>query len=212
LAAFAQGAILGAFIQGFTVQGRVFAGSSWDWFTPFSVATGISLVFGYGLLGAGWLIIKTEGELHAWARGAGRICLVVVLAGILLVSIWTPLADPAVAARWFSWPNILFLAPVPIVTAIIAVMAWRALGGWGNDGAPFMLAVGLFLMSYLGVAISLWPMIVPGHYTIWQAASAEGTQLFLLIGTLVLLPIILMYTGWSYWVFRGKLRGDIGYH
>lgn len=212
LAAFAQGSILGAFIQGFTVQGRVFAGSSWDWLTPFSAATGIALMFGYGLLGAGWLIIKTEGELHAWARRAGRVCLAVVLAGILMVSIWTPLAEPAVAARWFSWPDIVLLAPVPIVTAVIAVTAWRALGGWSNDAAPFLLAIGLFLMAYLGVAISLWPMIVPGHYTIWQAASSEGTQLFLLIGTLVLLPIILMYTGWSYWVFRGKLRGDVGYH
>jgi cytochrome d ubiquinol oxidase subunit II len=91
---------------------------------------------------------------------------------ILIVSIWTPLADPTVATRWFSWPNILLLAPVPIVTAVIAVMAWRALGGWGTDGAPFLFAIGLFLMSYLGVAISLWPMIVPGHYTIWQAASS----------------------------------------
>jgi len=212
LASFAQGAVLGAFIQGFTVQGRVFAGSSWDWLTPFSVATGVALMFGYGLLGSGWLIIKTEGELNAWARRAGRICLIGVLAAIVLVSIWTPIAEPAVAARWFSWPNLLILAPVPIITAVIAVAAWHALNGWGFDEAPFFLSMGLFLMSYLGVAISLWPMIVPHHYTIWQAASSEGTQLFLLIGTLILLPIILMYTGWSYWVFRGKLRADVGYH
>ncbi len=212
LATFAQGAVLGAFIQGFEVQGRQFAGSSWDWLTPFSVLTGVALMLGYGLLGAGWLVIKTEGELQAWARRMGRICLIGVLAAILIVSLWTPLADPDIAERWFSWPNLLFLAPVPILTALIAYAAWRALAGWGGDVAPFAAAVGLFLMSYLGIAISLWPMIVPRHFTLWQAASSEDTQAFLLIGTLFLLPIILMYTAWSYWVFRGKLRGDVGYH
>ena len=212
LATFAQGAVLGAFIQGFAVDGRHFAGSSWDWLTPFSVLTGVALMLGYGLLGAGWLVIKTEGELQIWARRMGRICLIGVLAAILAVSLWTPLANPDIARRWFSWPNLLFLSPVPILTALIAWAAWRALQGWGGDVAPFLAAIGLFLMSYLGIAISLWPMIVPPHYTLWQAASSEATQAFLLIGTLVLLPVILMYTAWSYWVFRGKLRGDVGYH
>ena len=212
LAAFAQGAVLGAFIQGFTVDGRVFAGGSWDWLTPFSILTGAALMLGYALLGTGWLVIKTEGDLQAWARRAGRVCLVGVLAAILVVSLWTPLADPAIAARWFSWPNLLFLAPVPLSTALIALAAWRALAGWGGDAAPFLTAMGLFLLSYLGIAISLWPMIVPRHYDLWQAASSPSTQAFLLIGTLFLLPVILMYTAWSYWVFRGKMRGDVGYH
>ena len=212
LATFAQGTVLGAFIQGFDVQGRQFAGSSWDWLTPFSVLTGVALMLGYGLLGAGWLVIKTEGELQAWARRKGRICLIGVLAAILIVSLWTPIADPDIAERWFSWPNLIFLAPVPVLTAVIAYAAWRALAGWGGDVAPFAAAIGLFLMSYLGIAISLWPMIVPYHYTLWQAASSADTQAFLLIGTLFLLPIILMYTAWSYWVFRGKIRGDVGYH
>ena len=211
-ATFAQGCILGAFIQGFTVQGRSFAGSSWDWLTPFSVLTGLALMAGYGLLGAGWLVIKTEGELQAWARRMGRFCLMGVLAAIVVVSIWTPLTEPAIAHRWFSWPHIALLAPVPVITAIVACLCWHAFRGWGSDSAGFLTAIGLFLMSYLGVAISLWPMIVPDHYTIWQAASAPGTQMFLLIGTLFLLPVILMYSGWSYWVFRGKLRGDVGYH
>lgn len=212
LAAFAQGAVLGALIQGFKVEGRNFAGTSWDWLTPFSVLTGVAVMFGYSLLGAGWLIIKTEGHLQAWARRMGRICLVAVLIAILVVSLWTPLADPAIAQRWFSWPNLLFLAPIPVLTALIAAGAWLALAGRGGDAAPFLTAMGLFLMSYLGIAISLWPMIVPHHYSLWQAASSEGTQAFLLIGTLFLLPVILMYTAWSYWVFRGKLRGDAGYH
>jgi cytochrome d ubiquinol oxidase subunit II len=212
LATFAQGAVLGSFIQGFRVEGRAFTGTSWDWLTPFSVLTGIALMLGYGLLGAGWLIIKTEGELQAWARRMGRICLAGVMVAIVAVSIWTPLADAGVAHRWFSLPNIFLLAPVPILTAAIAYAAWRALAGWGGDAAPFLAAMGLFLMSYLGIAASLWPMIVPGHYTLWQAASSDSTQAFLLIGTLVILPIILMYTTWSYWVFRGKMRGDVGYH
>jgi cytochrome d ubiquinol oxidase subunit II len=212
LATFAQGMVLGAFIQGFAVDGRHFVGSSWDWLTPFSVLTGLALMAGYGLLGAGWLVIKTEGDLQVWARSMGKICLVGVLVAILAVSIWTPIADPDIARRWFSWPNILVLSPVPVLTALIAFAAWRALEGWGGDVAPFVAAIGLFVMSYLGIAISLWPMIVPYHYTLWQAASSEATQAFLLIGTLFLLPIILMYTAWSYWVFRGKLRADVGYH
>ena len=168
-------------------------------------------MLGYGLLGAGWLIIKTEGELQAWARRMGRICLVGVIVAMAAVSVWTPLADARVAHRWFSLPNMLLLAPVPALTAAIACLAWRALAGWGGDAAPFLSAMGLFLMSYLGIAISLWPMIVPGHYTLWEAASSDSTQAFLLIGTLLLLPVILMYTAWSYWVFRGKMRADIGY-
>jgi cytochrome d ubiquinol oxidase subunit II len=210
-ATFAQGIVLGAFIQGFPVEGRAYAGTSFDWVTPFALMTGMALVFGYSLLGAGWLVLKTEGELQQWARRAGRTCLVGVLIGIVTVSIWTPLAHPGIAQRWFSWPNIAFLSPVPIVTALIALGEWYVLAR-DYDLAPFLAAIGLFLMSYLGIAISLAPLIVPYHYTLWQAASSESTQAFLLIGTLFLLPIILMYTGWSYWVFRGKVRGDIGYH
>lgn len=212
LASFAQGAVLGAFIQGFTVQGRVFSGHSWDWLTPFSVLTGFALMAGYGLLGACWLIIKTEGEMRDWARRAGRRCFLIVLVAIAIVSAWTPLMNPAIAARWFTYPDILLLAPIPVATAALGYGCWIALSGKGHDVAPFFSAMGLFLMSYLGVAISLWPMIVPGHYTVWQASSAPGTQAFLLIGTLLLLPIILMYTSWSYWVFRGKMKPGFGYH
>lgn len=212
VASFAQGAVLGAFIQGFHVEGRVFAGSSWDWLTPFSVMTGLALICGYGLLGAGWLIIKTEGDLQAWARMMGRRALIGVMLAISAVSLWTPAMDPAIAARWFTLPHAMWLAPIPLATGGIAILCWRALKGHGPDVLPFFAGLGLFLLSYLGVAISLWPMIVPHHYTLWQASSAVGTQMFLLIGTLVLLPVILMYTGWSYWVFRGKLKPDVGYH
>ena len=211
IATFAQGIILGAFIQGFKVDGRHFVGSSFDCFTPFSLLTGLALVLGYALLGAGWLVLKTDGEIQVRARRHGRIALVGVLVAVGAVSIWTPLATASVAQRWFSWPGLILLAPVPILTAAIAYAAWRALNGWGNEATLFLTGIGLFLMSYLGIAISLWPMIVPGYYTLWQAASSPSTQAFLLIGTLFLLPVILMYTAWSYWVFRGKIRGDVGY-
>ena len=211
IATFAQGLVLGAFIQGFEVDGRHFAGSSWDFLTPFSILTGLALIAGYGLLGAGWLILKTEGDLQDWARRLGKRCFLGVLVAVAVVSIWTPLMDADIAARWFTWPNILYLAPVPIMTALLALVEWRALNGKA-EALPFIAAIGLFLLSYLGIAISLWSMIVPHRYTLWEAASADNTQAFLAVGTLFLLPVILMYTGWSYWVFRGKVRADIGYH
>ena len=211
IATFAQGIVLGSFIQGYEVNGRQFGGSSLAFLTPFSLMTGLALLFGYGLLGAGWLILKTEGDIQAAARRHGRICLIGVLAAIAVVSIWTPVASPMVAARWFSWPNILILAPVPIATAAAALMTWRALGSRAET-MPFAGAVLLFVLSFIGIAISLYPMIVPYHFTLWEAASSERTQAFLLVGTLALLPVILMYTGWSYWVFRGKVRADAGYH
>ena len=211
VATFAQGIVLGAFIQGFENDGRHFTGGSFDCFTPFSVFTGIALMFGYGLLGAGWLILKTEGELQAWARRLGRLCFLGVCVAVAVVSLWTPLAFPEIAHRWFSWPNIAFLSPVPIVTAALALWEWRALSGRA-EVAPFGVAVALFAMSYLGVGISLFPMIVPHTLTLWDAASSPSTQAFLAVGTLFLLPVILMYTGWSYWVFRGKVSAHIGYH
>ncbi|HEY8696520.1 MAG TPA: cytochrome d ubiquinol oxidase subunit II [Rhizomicrobium sp.] len=212
VATFAQGIVLGAFIQGFQVEGRHFTGSSLDCFTPFSLFTGAALVFGYGLLGAGWLILKTEGELQSLARRWGRWCFLGTLIAVGIVSLWTPLMDHEIAQRWFAWPNILFLAPVPVVTALLAWLEWRSLNNPQAEFAPFLWAILLFVMSYLGIAISLWPMIVPHRYTLWQAASSPDTQAFMLVGTVFLLPVILMYTAWSYWVFRGKVKADIGYH
>ena len=211
IATLAQGMMLGAFIQGFKVEGRAFAGGALDFLTPFSVLTGIALVFGYALLGAGWLVLKTEDDVQARARRYGRVCLAAVVIGIVVVSLWTPLANDAVFSRWFSWPNILILSPVPVATALVACATWRALGGASQSGG-FIGAVGLFALSYIGITISLFPLIVPYHYTLMQAASPPGTQAFLLVGTLFLLPVILFYSGWSYWVFRGKVRADVGYH
>jgi cytochrome d ubiquinol oxidase subunit II len=211
LATFAQGIVLGVFIQGFEVNGRQFGGNSFDWVSPFPLAVGLALMFGYGLLGAGWLILKTEGDLQDWARRVARICLVAVMVAIVAVSIWTPATHADIARRWFSWPHIVFLSPVPIATALIALWEWYALSR-RHELSPFLAAIGLFLLSFVGIAISLWPFIVPYHYTLRQAASSASTQAFLLIGTLFLLPVILMYTAWSYWVFRGKVGASPAYH
>ncbi len=211
VAAFSQGLMLGAFIQGFETKGRLFAGRSFDFLTPFSVAVGVGLMLGYCLLGAGWLVLKTQGCLQDHARRWGLVSLLGVLAAIALVSVWTPLAHPAIAQRWFGWPNIAFLAPVPLATGALALYAFAALRGRSEAG-PFVAAVGLFMLSYLGLAISLYPFIVPHAITLWDAASSPSSQAFLAVGTLSLLPIILVYTAWSYWVFRGKVRADVGYH
>ena len=164
------------------------------------------------MLGAGWLILKTEGPLQDWARALGRWSFVGVLIGIAAVSLWTPFLEGRdLPSGGSPGPISRFLAPVPVITALIAYWEWRSLNN-RSEAAPFVAAVCLFAMSYLGIAISLFPMIVPYKFTLWEAASSEATQAFLLVGTLFLLPIILMYTGWSYWVFRGKVRGDLGYH
>ncbi|MGA9313345.1 MAG: cytochrome d ubiquinol oxidase subunit II, partial [Solirubrobacteraceae bacterium] len=183
IATLAQGVVLGTFIQGFNVSGRQFAGSSLDWVSPFSALTAVSLVFGYGLLGAGWLIIKTGGELQAWSRRAARACLVGVVLAIVAVSIWTPLLNERVAHRWFSLPNLFWLLPIPVLTAVVAISIWLALGR-DSEFWPFLGGILLFLRSFLGIAVSLWPFVIPYHYTLWQAAADESTQAFLLIGTL----------------------------
>ena len=212
LATFAQGIVLGAFIQGFRTDGQAFTGSSLDCFTPFSLVVGVCLVFGYALLGAGWLVLKTAGQMQSWARTHGRWAFLGVCASVLVVSIWTPIAFTDIRSRWFSWPNFGLLAPVPIVTAVVAWLEWRTLNRPDSEVGPFIGAIALFMMSYLGLVIGLFPYVVPYRLTLWQAASPPSTQAFLLVGTLFLLPVILMYTGWSYWVFRGKVRADGGYH
>ncbi len=211
VATLAQGVVLGAFVQGFAVKGRQFAGGAFDWLTPFCLVTALGLLFGYALLGATWLIIKADGALQAWARRQAAWLTLAVLAAMAAVSVWTPFLDPRIAQRWFSWPHILFLAPVPIVTLAIAWLLWRTLER-GAEFQPFFAAIGLFAMGYLGLAISLFPRIVPPSLTLWDAAASPRSQAFLVLGALFMLPVILGYTAWSYWVFRGKVRGDLGYH
>jgi cytochrome d ubiquinol oxidase subunit II len=195
----------------FEVSGRQYAGSTWDWLHPFVLAVGVGLVFGYVLLGATWLVMKTEGELQQWARRHALRASFGVLAFIVLVSVWTPFLHRHIAERWFSWPNMLYFMPVPVITAALALWLWRALRR-GAEVVPFIAAMGLFLLCYLGLAISLFPYVVPHTLTLWDTATAPEGQAFLLIGTMFLIPVIFTYTGWSYWVFRGKVRADMGYH
>jgi cytochrome bd ubiquinol oxidase subunit II len=211
VATLAQGFVLGAFVQGFRVEGRFFVGGSFDWLRPFSVLTAISLVLGYGLLGATWLIMKTEGTLQDWARARARRLLIWVLISIGAVSLWTPFLEPRIMERWFSWPNVVLLSPVPIVTFWLALWVWRAIDRRA-EFLPFVGAIALFTMGYVGLAISLWPNIVPHVINLWDAAAAPRSQAFLLVGTLFLLPVIVGYTAWSYWVFRGKVRAGGAYH
>jgi cytochrome d ubiquinol oxidase subunit II len=211
LAGFAQGVILGALIQGIKVENGQFAGGAFDWATPFALLCGCGLVAGYALLGATWLVMKTEGPVAESARQNAKTLIVVVLGFMAVVSLWTPLSVPRIAARWFTTPNIFYLWPVPIVTALVALVAWRALMR-GGERAPFFCTIALFLLGYLGLVISSYPYLVPPSLTVWQTAAAPASQLFTLVGTAVLLPIILGYYGFVYWLFRGKLREGEGYH
>jgi cytochrome d ubiquinol oxidase subunit II len=211
LAAFAQGIILGGVIEGITVVDGVFAGGSFDWATPFALLCGLGLVAGYALLGATWLIAKTEGGLQEHAIAQARLLLVVVLAFIALVSLWTPIEFPRIAERWFAAPNIWFLWPVPLVTAAIGWFVWRGLAR-SHDYTPFIGVVGLFVLAFLGLAISTFPYLVPPTLTVWDTAAIPDSQIFSLIGVLVLLPIIIGYFVFVFWTFRGKVTAEGGYH
>ncbi len=211
VASLCQGIALGAIVQGIAIEGRSYAGGWWDWLTPFSVLTGLALIVGYALLGSTWLIMKTSGELksiatrYAWASGAGTISL------IGIVSLWTPLLDPAFWERWFNWPASAYTVFVPMLVAMCVALLVQGLRR-GYDVQPFLASLGLFLLSYVGLAISLYPNIVPPDISIWRAAAPEDSLVFLLVGAAVLIPLILAYTAYSYWVFRGKMDPEEGYH
>jgi cytochrome d ubiquinol oxidase subunit II len=203
--------ILGGLIQGIKVENGAFAGGAFDFATPFALLCALGVAAGYALLGATWLVMKTEGPVAGRARAHAKLLLVVVLGFMGLVSLWTPLAFPRIAQRWFSTPNIFFLWPVPVVTALVAYLAWRWLEA-GRDIPPFLAAIVLFMLGYLGLAISTFPYLVPPTLTVWQTAAAPASQVFMLIGTVALLPIILGYVVFVYWLFRGKVREGEGYH
>ena len=211
LAAICQGVILGGLIQGIKVENGAFAGGPFDWATPFALLCGLGVLAGYALLGATWLVMKTEGPVAERAHAQAKPLLIAVLVFMALVSIWTPLAFERIATRWFSTPNIYFLWPVPLLTALTALMAWRWLDE-RREALSFLAAIALFLLGYLGLVISTFPYLVPPTLTVWQTAAVPASQIFMLLGTLVLLPIILGYIGFVYWLFRGKVREGEGYH
>ena len=211
VAALCQGIILGAILQGVTVSGRGYGGGWWDWLTLFTLLTGVSVVAGYALLGAAWTVMKTEGELRDTAFGLTRWLGVATLACIGAVSLATPFLEGSYFQRWFAWPGILVTAPVPLAVAATAFFFFRSIAG-RQDYLPFVLALVLFFLCFVGLGVSIFPDIVPGRVTIWQAAAPESSQVFMLVGVSVLVPIIVAYTAYAYWIFRGKVDPDAGYH
>jgi cytochrome d ubiquinol oxidase subunit II len=211
LAAFAQGIILGGLIQGIPIANGAYAGGAFDWATPFCLMCGLAMIAGYALLGACWLTMKTEGPVASRTRKQAKTLLLVVLVFMAVVSLWTPLAQSRIAARWFSLPNFYFLWPVPVVTAFVAFAIWRWLEN-GREVPPFLAAIALFLLGYLGLVISNFPYLVPPSLTVWDAAAAPASLIFMLIGTLVLLPMIFGYIAFIYWLFRGKVKEGESYH
>lgn len=210
-ATFFQGVTLGAFLHGVQVVDGNFVGGALDWLSPFAIFTGLGLVVAYALLGATWLVLKTEGALQERMRTLARPLVWAMLAVMGVLSVWTPIAHEAIAARWFTLPNLLYFAPVPL---LVAGVVWRLLHVLrsAHHAAPFMLTLALLFLGYTGLGISLWPNVVPPNISIWQAAGPPESLGFTLVGALLIIPIILMYTAWSYWVFRGKVRHGDGYH
>jgi cytochrome d ubiquinol oxidase subunit II len=211
LAAFTQGIALGALVQGISIEERAYAGGWFDWLTPFSILTGFALVVGYALLGATWLNLKTSGDLQEKARRLALQAGVGTLALIGIVSLWTPFLEPLYFERWFGFPTAFFSAFVPLLLAICAYGLW-----WGlthdKHLLPFLAALGIFVLSFVGIGISFYPYIVPGALTIEEAAAPDASLSFLLVGAVVLVPVILAYTAYAYWVFRGKVDPEEGYH
>ena len=217
VAAFSQGLILGAIVQGIDLENGRFAGGMFDWLTPFSFFTACAVVWGYAMLGTTWLIIKTENELLAWSRNLALVSLFVVVLCMLIVSLWVPLLDTSAAMRWgidyphVDWSRLLPLSPIPVLVAVIAFIMFKSIRNINSLYVPFVCAVLLFLLGYIGLAISLFPYLVPYSLTLYEAAAAPNAQALLLAGAVILLPTILAYTGYVYWVFRGKVDLGSGY-
>ena len=211
IAAFCQGIALGALVQGIEIANRSYVGGWWDWLTPFSLLTGAAVVVGYALLGATWMNLKTAGTLQAKARRLAMVAGAVTLVLIGVVSLWSPFIRAVYFERWFSWPTAFFSAFVPMLLAICAVALWHGLTT-DKHLQPFLAALGLFVLSFIGIGISFYPYIVPGALTIAEAAAPDSSLQFLLVGAVILVPTILAYTGYAYWVFRGKIDPEEGYH
>lgn len=212
LATFCQGIVVGAVVSGFQVSGRAFSGSQLDWLTPFNLFCGLGLVITYALLGATWLIMKSEDPLQSRMRQLTRPLLIVLLLVMAVVSLWTPLTQSAIAERWFSLPNLYYFLPVPLLVIVFSLWLWRSLYRPDFHARAFLLTLGLIFLGFSGLGISIWPYIIPPGITLHEAAAPPQSQGFMLVGALIIIPVILAYTFWSYYVFRGKIRHGEGYH
>ncbi|MGM0454479.1 MAG: cytochrome d ubiquinol oxidase subunit II, partial [Thermodesulfobacteriota bacterium] len=208
VAAFMQGVIVGAFVQGIEVTGRSYAGGAFDWLNAYSLITGIAVIVGYALLGGTWVVIKTEGQTRDWARRSASYMLVCQAFFLAVVSVSMPVMNADIRVLWFSTPNIFFLFPIPLASLLLLIVIWRDLQAGHRDYRPFLLSYGVFLTGYIGIAVSMWPYVVPFEITFRRAAAAPESQSLLLIGTVVLLPVILGYMGYCYYIFRGKVTPE----
>lgn len=211
LAAFAQGLMLGAIVEGLPLEGGKFSGAAFAWFSPFAMLTGTAVVFGYALLGSTWLILKTEAATQNIAYALTRPLVAVVVAFMGLVSASLPFLNSQIMARWFQHWNFLWLSPVPVLAVINAILLWRAVMRRA-EVAPFILALTFFGLGFVGLLIGMWPNLLPPSLSIWDAAAPPASQKFVLVGTLVILPAVFGYTWWSYKVFAGKVTAPAGYH
>ncbi|MFQ3307773.1 MAG: cytochrome d ubiquinol oxidase subunit II [Candidatus Midichloriaceae bacterium] len=210
IAAFFQGIILGTVIQGFEVENKTFVGDGFGWLSAFSIVTGIALVFGYALLGATWLILKTENKTQEWAKKSALYVMIYVPILMGIISLWVPFIDKDIYDIWFKLPNILYLLPVPILVIITTYYLFRSIIS-GKELAPFLLTVLLFCFGFLGFGISIWPFAVPRQITVWEAAAAPESLSLVLVGVVFILPVILTYTSYVYYVFRGKSKVEETY-
>jgi len=211
LATFSQGVAVGAILNGFPVSGREYAGSAMSWLAPFPLFCGVGLVIAYALLGCTWLIMKTEHDLHRKMSALATPLTVTLLLVVGIISVWTPLTHADIAQRWFSRPNLFWFLPVPLLVVLCSWGIVRAIKRQAHY-SPFLLTLALIFLGFSGLGISIWPNIVPPSITIWQAVSPASSQAFMLVGALLIIPVILGYTFWSYYVFRGKIKADEGYH
>jgi cytochrome d ubiquinol oxidase subunit II len=211
LAGFMQGIALGALVEGIDIADRRYVGGWWDWLTPFTLLTGFAVVVGYALLGATWLNLKTLGDIQQRARRMAMLAGVLLLCLIGVVSLWSPFINQVYFERWFGWPTMVFSGLMPLLIGGCAFALWHGLTT-DKHLQPFLAALGLFILSFVGLGISFYPYIVPGSLTIEEAAAPDSSLMFLLVGAVILVPIILAYTGYAYWVFRGKIDPEEGYH
>lgn len=210
VAALSQGMILGALLQGITVDGRSYGGGWLDWLSLYSVLTGVGVVAGYALLGSTFLAMKVTGRAEDHAYALSKKAALGTMAAMAAVSLATPFLFRQYFERWFDWPNVLLVAQIPLLTGALFFALLRSINK-RRRYRPFLLALGLFGLGMTGLGISMWPFVIPDTVTIWEAAAPERSQWFMLVGTAIIMPIILVYTGWAYWVFRGKVAEE-GYH
>ena len=210
VAAMSQGMILGALLQGIDVEGRAYSGRWLDWLTPYTFLTGLGTVAGYALLGSTWLIWKLDGGVQNHARYVAKRAAIATIVLMGAVSLYNIALNAEYAERWLTAPEIYYALPVPIITAIIAISMLRAITKERNS-KPFWLAIALFFLGMAGLGVTIFPYVVPPGITIWDAAAPERSQIFMLVGVAITMPLIIAYTVWAYWVFRGKV-GEDGYH